>query len=322
MADTSISSRPGPVAALTLLARDIKLSHSVFALPFALLGACMATSPLRPLSPARAAAMLLLVVICMVLARTWAMLINRLADAALDAKNPRTSRRVLAAGRVSRPFALATTFLAAALFVASAGGFWLFAANPWPLALSLPVLAWIALYSFTKRFTWACHLFLGSALALSPLAAALAVDPSAIGLPALASFEGGWGAPNLALYALALMVLLWVAGFDIIYALQDVRIDRELGLYSIPSRLGITFALNLSRLFHLLAFLLLIVVWLADPRLGRPFLVGVAAVGALLVLEHLILARRGEAGLHAAFFTCNGLVSLALGTLGIVGIIF
>lgn len=288
---------------LALVAADIKLAHSVFALPFALLGAFMA----RPDGAGwpRFTGQLALVVACMVFARTWAMLINRLADRTIDARNPRTQRRILASGALSPRDGLLFALAAAAAFIACTALFWIFFANPWPLALSVPVLLWIAFYSFTKRFTALCHIFLGGALAASPLAAAIAIDPHFV-------------IAGPAIWFLAGMVLFWVAGFDVIYALQDLDFDRSAGLSSIPARLGPTGAIWVSRLLHLISFALLVAASQTEPRFGAVFAIGVAAVGGLLVVEHAVLARRGKAGLEMAFFTINGIVSCVLGLAGIL----
>lgn len=301
---------PTLLSRLRLAAADIKLAHSVFALPFAMLAAFLA----RPSDPAKPggtwmsfAAQLALIIVCMVFARTWAMLINRLADRDIDAANPRTSRRVIASGRLSVRDARLITLGCALAFCAACSVFLFAFANPWPLILSVPVLLWIAFYSFTKRFTFLCHVFLGGALAASPLAAAIAIDPSAL-------------ARTPALWFLAGMVVCWVAGFDVIYALQDTDFDRQTGLHSIPSRLGPTAAIWISRALHTAAFALLILAARAEPRFGPVFFAAVALVGCLLITEHIILARRGKAGLDMAFFTVNGIVSCVLGLAGLIDI--
>lgn len=294
-----------PLTRLKLAAADIKLAHSVFALPFALLAAFLA----RPAdsSGAAFAAQLLLIVLCMVAARTWAMLVNRLADRRYDAANPRTQRRILASGRMTPRDAATVAAGSAALFIAATALFYVFFKNPWPAILSVPVLIWIAFYSFTKRFTALCHVFLGGALAASPLAAAIAIDPASL-------------AATPALYFLAGMVLLWVAGFDVIYALQDLDFDRRTGLSSIPAKLGPTGAIWTSRLMHAAAFALLVLAARAEPRFGPIFYAAVAAVGILLITEHAVLAKRGQAGLNMAFFTINGVVSCVLGAAGILDV--
>ncbi len=293
-------------ARVALAAADIKLHHSVFALPFAVLGAFAARPELSAWS--RFAGQLGLVVACMVAARTWAMLINRLADAKFDAANPRTARRAVASGQLSVRDARLFCTISAVLFMSACGLFWVIFYNPWPLALSVPVLAWLALYSYAKRFTAWCHLLLGSALAISPIAAAIAIDPSSL-------------ARVPALYAIAGMVMLWVGGFDIVYALQDTEFDRRVGLFSIPARFGPRGAVMLSRAMHVLAIGCLTLAAVVDVRLrgAFPFAVGVAAV--LLIAEHVVLSRRGLAGLPLAFFTINGVVSCVVGAAGVFDLV-
>lgn len=291
---------------------DIKLAHSVFALPFALLGAFLATPATAPDPPAHAwprfAGQLALVVACMVAARTWAMLVNRIADRRFDAHNERTARRAIPSGRSTARDATLVALAAAAAFIACCALFLAFFSNPWPIALCVPVLAWIALYSYTKRFTALCHLFLGSALAISPLAAALAVHP-----PALASVP--------ALYPLAAMVMLWVAGFDVLYALQDTDFDRAHALHSIPSKLGASRAAWVSRALHALAAVALLLAAHLDARLGPAFLAAAIVVILILIAEHAIVARQGLKGLPLAFGLLNGVVSVLLGLVGIADLL-
>lgn len=322
---SSLARPPSPtlLQSVSIAAGDIKLAHSVFALPFAILAAFLA----RPHSGPDArwstfALQLALVIVCMVLARTFAMLVNRLADRHYDLKNPRTSRRAVASGRLPAGRALALTLLAAGAFIVACAGFWVLFKNLWPIALCVPTLAWIALYSFTKRFTWLCHIFLGGALAASPLAAAIAVRPEALlewSLVGTNDYLGFGAGATLAL--IAAMVLTWVAGFDIIYALQDVDFDREQGLWSIPSRLGVTRALWLSRALHAASFLFIFLAGASDWRFGWLFDSAIGAVAMLLISEHLILAIRGKAGLDMAFFTLNGVVSCVLGVAGVVDLV-
>lgn len=292
-------------ARVRLAAADIKLAHSVFALPFALFAVFLA----RPADAPSLTLQLTLVVACMVLARTFAMLVNRLADRRFDADNPRTARRAFAAGRLRPRDGLLLAALCALLFQLTAALFWFLLSNPWPAALALPVLAFLALYSFSKRFTTLCHLFLGAALAASPIAAALAINPHALTT-----------VPSL--WWLAAMVLLWVAGFDIIYALADLAFDRARGLRSIPQRLGWRGAIWTSRALHAGALACLVMVARADPRLDLIFASGVFLAAALLLAEHIVLARRGLAGLPIAFFTFNGILSLALGAAGIANLLW
>jgi len=308
------ASNPAPIGVrrlAALMASDIKLAHSVFALPFALLGAVLA-GPVRGAAPAMwgsFAAKLVLVIVCMVTARTWAMLVNRLLDRDIDAENTRTSRRIFASRLVGMKAGWLAACACAAVFVLATAGF-LFFGNAFPLVLAVPVLAWIAFYSLTKRFTILCHVVLGTALAASPLAAALAVRPETL----LDTPTVWW---------LAGFVIGWVAGFDVIYALQDESFDRSRGLSSIPAKFGTRRAIVVSRIMHAAAWACLALAWMSLwPRLGLGFGVGVVAVGGLLVWEHRIVTVRGQAGLQMAFFTVNGIVSCVLGTLGIVDSLF
>jgi 4-hydroxybenzoate polyprenyltransferase len=255
------------------------------------------------------------------------MLVNRLADARFDRDNPRTAKRAVAAGRLSLRDGWVIALASAVCFVIVCCGFWLALGNVWPIVLSLPVLGWIALYSFTKRFTASAHFFLGSALAISPMCAALAVWPGVFGLEGgaitLATGDGaGWTDAGTSLVLLAGFVGLWVAGFDIAYALQDLAFDRDRGLRSVPAMLGQRGSLWASRATHLAAYGLLIWAWQAGPGFGWLFGGAVLAVGGLLVFEHAVLARRGLAGLPMAFFTVNGVVSCVLGAAGVVDVVW
>lgn len=288
-------------ARLVVMARDIKLAHSVFALPFAIFAACLASDTPRAYS--RFAGQLALVIVCMVAARTWAMLVNRMADRHIDALNPRTESRAFASGTLSARFGYAMLFISSGLFVLGASGFGIAFGNWWPATLSVPVLGWIAAYSYTKRFTWMCHIMLGGALAASPLAAGIAVRPEYL-------------LESPALWWLAGMVAFWVAGFDVIYALADLEFDRQAELNSIPARFGAGGAAWISRALHTIAMVALILAWRADKRLGVLTGMAIVIVGVLLVMEHVVLARRGERGLNMAFFTLNGIVSCVLGLAG------
>jgi len=297
-----------------LALRDIKLAHSVFALPFAVLAAFLAAprdGKEGGILWGQFAGMLGLIVACMFFARTWAMLVNRVADARIDADNPRTAKRAFAGGGLSRRDGLLMLAAAAFAFIACASVFGFAFGNWWPTVLSVPVLVWIGFYSFTKRFTWWCHVFLGGALAASPLAAAIATQ----GFDAFL-LDGALTSTGLALLAIAGMVLCWVAGFDVIYALQDLDYDREVGLHSIPAKFGWRGAITLSRVLHALSLACLALAWWAGPEFGPIFGVGVAIVGATLVYEHLVLSKRGKAGIPMAFFTLNGVVSCVIGLAG------
>ncbi len=290
------------------IARDIKLTHSVFALPFAALGAVYAVT--RTAHPDWAAFALdgALVLACMVCARTAAMLANRLVDRQLDAANPRTQSRAIPAGRLSVFAAVVAYAVAGIAFVGCAALFGALHQNWWPLALAVPVLLWISVYGLLKRFTMMCHLWLGASLALSPPAAALAVDPQSL--------------TEAAPWLMAAMVLCWVAGFDIIYALQDVEVDRRDGLHSIPSKLGVTRALWCARALHLAAFLFLVSLWQDVPEFGLLFGCAVALVGALLLVEHATVHKWGKLRIAATFTTVNGAVSLVVGGVGVASLVW
>jgi 4-hydroxybenzoate polyprenyltransferase len=291
---------------LRLVAADIKLAHSVFALPFAILAACMAAP--QPLST-DFAVQLLLVVAAMVCARTVAMLANRLIDRKIDQANPRTAGRAIPSGRLAPSRALMVLITCAALFMFVCAAFGLLFENWWPAYLGPLVLMWIGAYPWLKRFTAICHVYLGSSLAISPLAAAMAIDPR--------SLES-----QPALWLLGAMVLCWVAGFDIIYALQDVEIDRRQGLHSIPARFGVPAAIWFSRLLHTCALACLVMTWRIDARFGALVGVGIAIVAALLFYEHLTVARWGTTRIAMAFFTLNGAISCVVGVLGVIDVLF
>lgn len=302
---------------LLAVARDIKLSHTVFALPFALLAMFLAAGWMGRLPKWGEAGLILL---CMVTARTFAMAFNRWADARIDAANTRTASRAVPSGRVSRGMMLSVVIASAVGFIASAWGFRLAYRNDVPVVLSPLVLAVLAGYSLTKRFTWLCHVTLGVALALSPIAAALAIEPLALSPDNSASC---WGPNDSApeIWLLACMVLCWVAGFDILYALQDTEADRQLGLYSIPSRLGVGTALWISRTLHTLSAAALVGTALLADQLGPLFMGAAALTCALLLLEHALVAGGTTKRLNMAFFTVNGVISLLLGATGIFEIV-
>jgi 4-hydroxybenzoate polyprenyltransferase len=283
---------------LAVLAGDIKISHSIFALPFALLATFLAAGGFPGWDR------LALIVICMVFARTFAMLANRYVDRRIDARNPRTAGRALPSGRLRPGDVLAAMGLCAVGLIAGAAMFGVLYGNWWPAALSPAVLAWLGAYGLMKRWTLLCHFFLGAALAISPLAAGLAIEPAALREPML--------------WWLAGFVMLWVGGFDIIYALQDVDVDRRDGLHSIPAKLGRGGALLVAKAVHLMALALLIQTYHAAPLLGGAFRAGIVIVAILLVIEH-IAATRGQ--FHMAFFTLNGVISFLLGGLGIADVL-
>jgi 4-hydroxybenzoate polyprenyltransferase len=262
----------------------IRFSHSVFALPFALIAMLLAQRG-RP-----AWTTIAWIVAACVLARSAAMAFNRLADHRLDAQNPRTAGRALPAGLLSRRFVWGFTVLCCAGFVASAGML-----NALCLALSPLALAILLGYSYAKRFTDAAHLILGLALAIAPVGAWIAVRGELAWTP----------------LALGLGVLLWTAGFDVIYACQDYDFDRRASLHSLPKSLGVAKALSVSALLHLGAFGAFLGVYFLG-RLGWFYLGAVVAIGVLLVVEHLIVRPDDLSRLNTAFFTLNGVISVGL----------
>ncbi len=299
-----MSSAPSLPTQLVAVARDIKLSHTVFALPFALLATFLAAGWSGRTPTAGEFALILL---CMVLARTFAMALNRWADAGIDARNARTEGRAVPSGRVKKSTMLGVVIACALGFVLTTAGFWLFFDNRWPLLLGPAVLAVLGGYSFTKRFTWLCHAVLGFALAISPVAAASAIEPGYLGAPVV--------------WLLALMVLCWVAGFDILYALQDTEVDREFGLHSIPSRLGVGRALWISRGLHLVSATALVTTALVSDQLGVLFAIAAIVACLLLIVEHALVFGGKTGRLSMAFFTVNGVISILLGVAGVADVL-
>jgi 4-hydroxybenzoate polyprenyltransferase len=268
----------------------VKFSHTLFALPFAILGAVLAVYAPdgRPARLQDWAGIL----ICMATARSAAMAFNRLADRHYDALNPRTASRHLPSGRLSTRSVAIFTVVSAATFIAST---FLFLPNRWPITLSIPMLLWLLAYSYTKRFTSLAHFWLGLSLSLAPIAAWIALRGDLKWPPGL----------------LAMAVLLWVAGFDIIYACQDVEFDRNAGLRSIPRAIGIRGALRLAAACHALMIVPLVTLGLVFP-LGLIYFIGVAAVATLLVYEHALVRPDDLTRVNIAFFQVNIVISLGL----------
>lgn len=287
---------------LSALAADIKLHHSIFALPWAVLAAVLAGSRI---AGGLKWGQLGLIVICMVTARTVAMTANRLLDANVDAQNPRTARRAIPSGTLSRMFVILSLTACAILFIIATAGFWIGYGNRWPLALSMPVLLFLGAYPFLKRFSRLCHYYLGASLALAPLCAWIAI-------------KGTLDAPPFYMFA---AVLLWTAGFDIIYACQDYAFDVEHGLFSVPAKIGIGPALWAARLTHLGCIGFIVLLGLRTPELGALYWVGVGMAVLLIATEHALVKPDDLSKVGLAFFTVNGIISLLLGTLGVVDIL-
>lgn len=263
----------------------IKIEHTLFALPFAFLGAVLAANGLPTLHQ------LVWITLAMVGARSTAMAFNRIADREYDALNPRTATRALPAGLLSVSFVWAFTIVSAVLFFVAAAML-----NRLALILAPVALASIVLYSYSKRWTLLSHVVLGWCLSIAPTGAWIAV-------------RGALDSPIPLL--LSLVVLLWTAGFDVLYACQDYEFDSKTGLHSIPRRLGIANSLLIARLFHLGAFLaLLTLYWIT--QLGVVALIGVLATGGLLIYQHRLVRADDLSKLNAAFFTTNAFVSVIL----------
>jgi 4-hydroxybenzoate polyprenyltransferase len=263
----------------------IKFEHSVFALPFALVGAILAARAANSLPAWR---QILWIVVAMVGARSAAMTMNRIADRRYDGQNPRTANRAIPKGELSVAFAWTFTVIASVVLVVAA-----WQLNPLALKLSPVALAILFLYSYTKRFTSLSHFVLGFCLGMSPAAAWIAIR----------------GSLDWRMLILCAAVTLWVGGFDVLYACQDVEFDKSSGLYSIPKKFGIAHALLIARGMHIVMIALL--AWLAlSFQLPWPAWMGVFLVAALLAYEHSLVRPNDLTKMNAAFFAVNGYISL------------
>ncbi len=276
---------------ITLYLRMIKFSHSIFALPFAFTSALIAASGIP------APRQIFWIVVAMVGARSGAMGLNRLIDRKIDAANPRTAGRELPRGVIG----VGETVI----FVTVSFAFMIYAAymlNPLCLILSPIAIAVLILYSFTKRFTWASHFVLGLAISASPLGAWIAVK----------------GTFNAEIIPMAAAVIFWLAGFDVLYALQDLEFDRSYGLYSIPRRFGIRKSLYLARTFHGISYLLLVLNGLLFG-LGWAYWIGMVIVAGLFAYEHSLIKERDLSRLDMAFFNMNGYISMTIFIFTLIG---
>ncbi|WP_300669811.1 UbiA-like polyprenyltransferase [Desulfoluna sp.] len=270
---------------LLVYGRMIKFSHTIFALPFALSAVVLATLE-APLTVGK----LFWILVAMVGARTAAMGVNRIVDADIDESNPRTAMRAIPKGEIGKKEAW--------LVVAGAAGLFIFAAwmlSPLCFKLSVPVLILLCAYSFTKRFTWLCHIYLGFSISLAPLGAWIAMT-------------GGF---SWNILVLSLALLTYIAGFDILYACQDSDFDREKGLHSIPANLGVKKAMQISTGIHTATFGLMLLLWPLF-RLGWPYGLAVGLIGVLLVVEHKLVKPDDLTHVNIAFFHMNSLISLVL----------
>jgi 4-hydroxybenzoate polyprenyltransferase len=264
----------------------VRLPHTIFALPFALVGVVLA-SYVAPITVGD----VIWVVVAFTSARFAAMGFNRIADRKIDARNPRTSSREIPSGTMSVREASVAVVIASLLFLGAAWQLNLLCLMLAPLAL-----AWVFFYSYTKRITRWSHLVLGVGLSIAPVGGYLAIT-------------GHWSSPWWMLIALAIAVATWVGGFDILYALQDVSFDRENGLYSVPSTFGEANALGISRVLHFMTVAALAIAGLGAGA-GLLYFVGVLVAAALLLYEHSLVKPNDFSRLDAAFFTMNGVISI------------
>jgi len=281
----NIPNKTKPVALTREWAEMIKLEHTVFALPFALSGLVLASPNLPNWST------VFFTVLAFIGARSAAMTLNRLIDARIDAINPRTKDRSIPAGRIKPATAVLFTIASFALMLAAASQLPLICLQLSPIAVF-----WLSFYSFTKRFTWLCHIVLGIALGGAALGGWVAASGTILG-----------PAPWL----LAFAVATWVAGFDIIYACQDAQFDSENKLHSIPARFGLANALHISIGLHVFTVAALVALgFFVQPPAGIFYFIGVGLVTAMLVYEHSLVKPSDLSKVNAAFFTTNGVVSI------------
>lgn len=275
----------------------IRFSHTIFALPFAMLSAVIAWSKADSVFRWQDLAGIL---ICMVTARSAAMAFNRLVDRDIDKDNPRTARRHIPAGLLSVRAVTLFTIVMSLVFIATT---LIFLPKRLPLYLSVPVLLFLLGYSWAKRWTSFCHYWLSAALMMSPIAAWIAVRDEFAIIPTL----------------LAAVIFFWVGGFDIIYACQDADFDRERKLHSIPARIGVRGALRLAFVSHLLTILMLVLLWWR-AGLGSVFLGGVVAIAGLLLYEHRLVRPDDLNRVNVAFFNVNAIISFGILVLGCLDI--
>lgn len=281
----------------------VRFSHTIFALPFALLAswwAWIVPSPVDGSTIAFRSQDLLGVLLCMVTARSFAMAINRLLDQQFDADNPRTAGRHLPAGLLKRSEVVLFILMSAIAFILST---LLFLPNPLPLLLCIPVLVFLGGYSLGKRFTWLVHLWLGAALMLAPICAWIGIRGNVV---------SQYPSDLLPAVCLGLCVCLWVTGFDIIYACQDFGFDRQRGLFSIPARFGVRGALRLAKILHFIMLVFAAGISFGFPQLslGWIYRLALVGIGLLLVWEHASVSERSLDRMQLAFFQLNAIISV------------
>ena len=278
---------------LKIVLEMVKIEHTVFALPFAFMSALLALRGWPDIKQ------IVWIMLAMVGARSAAMAFNRLVDLPFDSRNPRTANRALPQRLVTKGFVIGFIIMSSAALVFAASNL-----NKLSLVLSPLALAIIFFYSFTKRFTWLSHIFLGIALAAAPIGAWIAVRGTIEASPLI----------------LGLAVVLWVAGFDIIYSCQDVDFDRKESLYSIPERFGTTVALRISGFFHVLMIVILAFLFWKE-NLGMISYIGLAVAGLLIAYEHRLVRPGDLSRINTAFFTINGWISIFLFVSTIIGLL-
>ncbi|MDV2884323.1 UbiA-like polyprenyltransferase [Alkalihalophilus pseudofirmus] len=276
------------VRKLKIILEMIKFEHTVFALPFAYFGAILGSFIVNETWPTLM--QWVWITVAMVGARSAAMSLNRVIDEKIDKYNPRTADRAIPAGLISKIEVMFFIIISFAMLIYAA-----FQLNQLAVYLLPLAVFFLVIYSYTKRFTWACHLILGITIALAPLGGWVAVTGSV-------SFEA---------FVLFTAVALWTAGFDVIYATQDADYDRERGLYSIPSRFGIRKALILAKLFHVISFAAFFLLFLITP-LSWLYLIGVIIAGLIMIYEHSLVSADDLSKVGVAFFTMNGILSLVM----------
>ncbi|MED1601501.1 MULTISPECIES: UbiA-like polyprenyltransferase [Alkalihalophilus] len=276
------------VRKLKIILEMIKFEHTVFALPFAYFGAMLGSFIVNETWPTLM--QWVWITVAMVGARSAAMSLNRVIDEKIDKYNPRTADRAIPAGLISKIEVMFFIIISFAMLIYAA-----FQLNQLAVYLLPLAVFFLVIYSYTKRFTWACHLILGITIALAPLGGWVAVTGSV-------SFEA---------FVLFTAVALWTTGFDVIYATQDADYDRERGLYSIPSRFGIRKALILAKLFHVISFAAFFLLFLITP-LSWLYLIGVIIAGLIMIYEHSLVSADDLSKVGVAFFTMNGILSLVM----------
>ncbi|MEW6161880.1 MAG: UbiA-like polyprenyltransferase [Nitrospirota bacterium] len=279
---------------IVLYLRMIKFPHSIFALPFAFTGAIIAAGGIPSMRK------IVWITIAMIGARSGAMGLNRIIDRKIDQANPRTRNRELPTGIIKLSEAVLFTVASFVIFILAA-----YMLNPLCLKLSPIAIAVLFIYSYTKRFTWATHFVLGIALSVAPLGAWIAVK----------------GTFDLEIIPMGIAVVFWLAGFDTLYALQDIEFDKSHGIYSIPQRFGIKKALFLARIFHLITFLLLVFIGILF-RMGIFYWLGMMVVAGLFIYEHSLLKEDDLSRLDIAFFNMNGYISITVFVFTLLDYIF